>query len=375
MYGGITEEKLDKLGIYDLRRVARLCGVSSPTSKRRDVLINEILRIQAGELKPIFNNKIGRPVKSFGEDSDLKASLVIRGDKELEEHIKPEKIDESFLVLEQDFSQDDLPVNANTVEFKGILRKTQQGNFYALSTMKLKTKTYVLFDEDDVEEHNLLEGDLIHGTAFVYPNKGYAKIKEINEVNGIKNSENKYDLDFEPIIPNVVLEQPDFKAGQTKVCMCDNLVKQIEFISSRTAKFTSQGYKCVVLALEISIETKLRLDRISGLTQVVSLLDDTSKFSFDKINDFLNHANSLFYHNNNVIVFVLDALGIFSILDTVYQSKMGIHNEKTSLYIRKLLANSKTSKNGSISTYCLYSEDEGEINQREVNMLQKYSIS
>ena len=55
-------EILEKNSIHELREIARTIGVKSPTNKRKDVLIDAILKIRKNEAKPEFNNnKVGRP--------------------------------------------------------------------------------------------------------------------------------------------------------------------------------------------------------------------------------------------------------------------------------------------------------------------------
>jgi len=63
----MTEKELNEYSIFALREVARRVGVSSPTSKKKDQLIKEILEINSGERKPqTEKNKQGRPPKNFG---------------------------------------------------------------------------------------------------------------------------------------------------------------------------------------------------------------------------------------------------------------------------------------------------------------------
>ena len=349
MYNGITEEKLEKLGIYDLRRVARHCGVSSPTSKRRDVLITEILKIQSGELKPVFNNKIGRPVKTMGEEGDLQTNLIINGDKELEAYVKPQSQDDSYLVLDQNYIEGEMPLSTNIIEFKGIINKTKQNNYYVISQLKLKENKIVIIDEATMNKFNLIQGDLIHGIAYLYVNKGYARVKEISEINDAPPSENKYNLDFVPVIPSVVLDAPDFKMGNSKVHICQNLDDQIKYIQQKSKEYMQKG-----------------------ITQIISYMDETSQFSVERMQDALNYTNSLFYHGKNVVMFVLNIISQISIFDTYFVDRPVMYSDKTNLSIRKILANSKASTEGSISTICLLSQDDVELKPDEVQMLQRY---
>lgn len=65
----MLEKKLNEYNIFALRDLARKTGVSSPTSKKKEQLIKEILEITSGEKKPIESKtKQGRPPKMFGYD-------------------------------------------------------------------------------------------------------------------------------------------------------------------------------------------------------------------------------------------------------------------------------------------------------------------
>ena len=65
----MIEEQLNELSIFSLRELARRTGVSSPTSKKKQQLIDDILAINNGIKKPhIPKTKQGRPPKTFGYD-------------------------------------------------------------------------------------------------------------------------------------------------------------------------------------------------------------------------------------------------------------------------------------------------------------------
>ena len=49
-----------KVNIHYLRAYAREIGVKSPTSYKKDVLIQKIKQVESGEIEPFFS-KIGRP--------------------------------------------------------------------------------------------------------------------------------------------------------------------------------------------------------------------------------------------------------------------------------------------------------------------------
>ena len=60
------EKRLNELNIFALRDFARHTGVKSPTSKKKEQLIKEIIEITSGEKQPNVNkSKQGRPPKVF----------------------------------------------------------------------------------------------------------------------------------------------------------------------------------------------------------------------------------------------------------------------------------------------------------------------
>lgn len=368
MNNRITKEELNKLGIYDLRDVARKKGVRSPASKRKDQLITEIIDIQNGVQQPIFNNKFGRPTKARLTKTDILVEFDYNNDTELQEYLRPNKNNDYF-VFEQNYDDNNLALMGEPINFKGILRKTEQGAYYALDSSKLSCTTCILFDEKIIETYKLIEGDYVGGTANLYANKNLAKVTNVDKVNNNSPFNNVLNLQQQNVIKDIILDYPDFKQGKFKLLSFDKLSTTLEFISNKAKEYTNKGYKCVVLGLEISIETKLKLDLIDGITDVVSLLDDTCKVSKDKLLDFINYTNSLYNRNCNVVAFVIDFLNIYNILDMLNQSSQTSHNQDTELMIRKIIANNKNSKDASITTYGFYYNYQQESYKKEIERI------
>jgi len=68
---------LQELRIHELRDLARKMGVNAPTAKKKEELIEEILKIMDGDITPKFNeSKKGRPVKNNTENFDV-LSLIL----------------------------------------------------------------------------------------------------------------------------------------------------------------------------------------------------------------------------------------------------------------------------------------------------------
>ena len=85
------KEQLQQTNIYCLRNIAREVGVKSPTSLKKQRLIDEIMQILSGEKKPCNPTKTGRPVKNAIDTLDC----VTKNDLSLP--IKNEKIKKEII--------------------------------------------------------------------------------------------------------------------------------------------------------------------------------------------------------------------------------------------------------------------------------------
>lgn len=369
MKNNILNEQIEQLGIYELRTLARNMGVSSPTTKRRDVLISEIKEIKAGKKKPNFNNKLGRPVKVHTSQDSLLTKIMV-SDAELEAKINQSmpKNTSNALVFAQNLGKDaDVPVNYILINVSGVVRKTDNGTFYVLNYSKISQTIYIMIDEDDVINNKIIEGDYIVGYAYYNARQNFGKVKSFETINGENPAYNKYNFDTDLIIPNRVLEKPNFKYGQCKLEKTKGIDDALEFISKKVKEFRALNIKCMAVALASSIETKLKLDRIPGLINIVSTYEDTASLGKEKLVDSYSLANSLMYHNKDVVVFVLNVMGIYDVLNIANNQS----NEEVEFLIRKTLAQCKATQNGSISVYGLYYENQEEEYAQQIRNLIK----
>ena len=73
------ELEVKKLGIFELRGLAREVGVTSPTTKKREELIENILeRINKGRLDEVVVTKKGRPFKKLTVVDNLLNSMTMQ---------------------------------------------------------------------------------------------------------------------------------------------------------------------------------------------------------------------------------------------------------------------------------------------------------
>jgi len=85
-FANFNEEELYKLNIHELRDIARDIGVSSPTTKKKEELIQKTLAIVYGEEPKVIKKAgAGRPVRVKAKPSKLIYSLDNSNRAELQE--------------------------------------------------------------------------------------------------------------------------------------------------------------------------------------------------------------------------------------------------------------------------------------------------
>ncbi len=349
-----TYDELEELGIHELRTLARSVGVKSPTSKKRQVLIDEIKQIKSGQVKPQFNTHFGRPVKNHGNQDNLISKYITMGDEELESKFETAD-DDNFgkIKFEQNLKDFDGEACSKLIDVMGYVRKTQKNGYYFLNYKKIAQKIYIVIEEEDIEKYNILEGDIITGYASLNPKTNFAKLKSVIAVNGNNPLENVYDKDKDYILPQTVIDENGFKLGQSKLVCVQNRDDSINFINEKSNSLKINNAKFVALGVDISIETKLKFDRIQNLIQVTSMNEEAALFSKDTIIDAINVVNSLYYHGYNVVLFVPNLFHIYDILDEAYAGN-GKHSEEVIMLIKKLLSQCKASNDSSITIYGMY---------------------
>ena len=366
--------EIESLGIHELRTLARNLRMKSPTTKKRAELIEYIKNYKPSDVQSDkTENKMGRPVKTHSSQEDLLLRLMLNQDEELDAKINRAKPPKEFgeFVFEQDVTDPHMATMSYQInEFSGVLRKTSSDTYYFINYLKLSEKTYVLVDETHVNEHNLMVGDYIRGSAFFNEAKNVAYLKNVITVNGVFAEENKACQNKEFVLPHTLLEEPNFYMGQSKICEVENRNQAIEYIQTRVEKFNNLGIKSIVVALDISIETLLYLDRISGITKVVTTYEDWASLSKDKLIDSHNLANALFNRNNDVVVFVLDILQVYEVLNTALNSTQK-YEEEVERLIKKTVSQNRASDGASISVYSLYYSYQKEDYQNEIKYLNK----
>ena len=182
MENNLSKEALEKLGIYELRNVARQVGVYSPTRYKKEVLIDKITSIVRGEEEPyIKKTNQGRPPKQIAGLDEILSIFVpnIEQKSQFEQRFHENLFTPAFMqtikVLPDNFEN-----------FEGYL-KLLPGNYgvvFKNSYFEGNKNTYYLTPQI-LTKIGLREGDYIKGICYFIDETKPKIIKEIQFVNGV----------------------------------------------------------------------------------------------------------------------------------------------------------------------------------------------
>lgn len=158
----MKEQQLNDLSIFALRELARRVGVNSPTSKRKNELIEEIVAIKEGRQQPVVvTSRQGRPPKGFV----LNLNNILQKD-------------EKTLTLNQNIIDD----NAEKFVVSGYVEKLSNNVGFLWVKNNDKFENYFIPMSAFVVD--VLTGDFV--TAEMVKNNDGVVVKQILTVEGIE---------------------------------------------------------------------------------------------------------------------------------------------------------------------------------------------
>lgn len=331
------ELEVKKLGIFELRGLAREVGVSSPTTKKREELIENILdRIYSGQLDDVVVTKKGRPYKKLAVVDNILNSMTLQ---------------DQFVNQSRPLSYEDIlsfaqvmPVVSNVGNefgfFDGVVRKNCNSDLYMFYDNKT---SQAIFIPNELKFVELVEnGDYIECKAKrINSNQFFAtEIIKINDIEAKNYKYNKIDLG-EQIISSEFLPYDDkkvFVGRRNLVILKENFYENTSFDALNNFALKNK-YKIVYLSLNSSIEDQIKLRSIKG--QVLSTkFDDQSIQSLNKVIDCINLCENLLSRGEKILLVVPDIINVVRALDYCFinESKMYGHSMQSIILMQKLLS-------------------------------------
>lgn len=295
----MLDQNLDDMSIFALREFARRVGVASPTSKKKEQLIAEIIEIREGKREPNMNSqKHGRPPKS---NNLFEKPPVYVGNNS------------NNLVLEQRrsvFKFTDMTTVAGYVE---IL----PNNTALLWCNNNQHFDWLYIPSEVVFNSHILSGDL--ATVEVGLEDGQPCVKKVFNINGCPinkfNPKRHNYLDYKHILPNKKLEfelaehaSLNLMKGESVYFYGDNNNENTQNI----IKLLNDAKNVVKLYLNVSVAEKnvVLLDGLQRAEQFIAKITDEADYVKRVITLCNERAKRLFEAGQSVVLVVDDVASL-----------------------------------------------------------------
>ena len=329
------ENNLNEYNIFALRNLARQTGVRSPTSKKKDVLIKEILDIRSGKQTPQTDEKRqGRPPKTFGYDMSNAFDFIT------EECSAVPML--SLKQQEPSLEQDEL------VMVSGVLELVNN-NAGILWTVKNYSVEKYFVPADVMAKNNLKMGDRIVGKTTGDENqKIITSLLSVNDIPiaYLKNKRQDYSQ-IERIMLNKKLNFKDNKFKALNLLQGENYYFYGANNNYNTLALVElfEALECdnkIYINVMVAEKTKLLLKNLHCLEMYTCGAMDSVDVSRRLVTLAIERVKRILEVKENVAIFVDDLLSI-----------SGVDNETTNLVKNLVSLAGETCKHGSITLFAV----------------------
>lgn len=357
-------EIVRSLGIYELRGLARVLGIKSPTTKVREQLIENILvtLVKGKPTDPQMSRK-GRPYKKLAHLDNIVSLIANQPTTEV-----------SFETVSE-FNQE-MPVfsykGEEVADVSGVLRLGQLSSYF----IDLKNGHHVFVSQDLVKTKHLETGDFIQGTAFKINDNNQYFVKEMFYVNDEAFKDYVYleEQKIDQVLPSEFMHWDKFKIlkGGRNIFVSDEPLYIDNSLKNILSCLESENAVKIFLGLDLCFEDETFVSSkkiIKFSTQYISSADD----GFNRVLDIINMITRLANQGKNIILFIYDVGLVLSVIDQKFSS-----TEKNSLQsrilLKKLISLAEAKRDGSSTTLLATIRKDDAENQVLKNDLIRISV-
>lgn len=347
----IKSESLKKLGIYELRELARKLGVPSPTTKVRSVLENEIIEFSRKE-NSMSQTRKGRPPKSVNTQN-VEDVLDVFLPKNYSDIIliphEEKKEDPEYLQFRSDSTFKEMRQH----DITGYVRMTQNGKYY----LRAVTDSAIVatISTKIMEHYNLYLGDKVRGYVVGYEDEDFLQLQYVSLLNNqpVESERKLDDLCTEVVSSNARIEKLDIEEGGKLLFVADSLRESAEKL---IPVYTSlqNDYHVVVYAPGISFYQSSMMQKNFKGDFIYALAEDHPVVVFESVDNVKNHLDVLTRQKKKVVLFVFDLMAVkhglqeyLAILSNNMTVKEDIESTK---FCMKLINLSRVLENGASVT-------------------------
>ena len=359
MVKDFKKETLKELGIYELRELARLVGVPSPTTKKREELEDEIIIYSKRQtaIEPVLQNKKGRPPKSIKKVENV---LDVFVPKEFAEIVINRRVDNELSNYLKFCKNNQYDVIKAIV---GYVRKTLSGEYYARDN--IDSSVVAAIPVKLIGKHNLVEGDKIQGQIAKAQDEKFFHVTEIYQINEKRSDPQRvYKEVTDVVLPfNKIKGFSSAEEGGRVVFVSETYKDSVEKLKEICSKI-DKNYHFIILAPNITTYHKLLIQHEMKGEFIYTIVEDHPSLVYDAVTNCINHANVLLADNKKIIIVAFDLFRIKRGIEehlALETNKISFQEElESSRIILKLLNTSKATEGGSISIFatCMAHETE-----------------
>ncbi len=300
----MLDEELDNMSIFALREFARRVGVISPTSKKKEQLIKDIIDIREGRVQPKINtSKHGRPPKT--------------NNLNFNELPKPFLPNENYnIVLQQ-------PRNIFTftdIETVGGFVELTQNNAGLLWCYKDFNYSWIYIPSELIFTTHVLTGDyVVVGLGKVDGQQCVTKIYNINDCPLVKyDPKRKHYLDYKHIAPTkkLTFTLPEFSnlgllKGESAYFYGENNNANTQTIINLLNDV--KDVKKLYLNVSVAEKNKGFLEKLERCEMFVSYLTNSIEDGKRMIKLCIERAKRIFETGEAAVIVVDDVSSLFDV--------------------------------------------------------------
>ena len=363
----LDEYSMRQASIYELRNLAREVGVISPTTLKKEDLINKMLRILSGEEKPEMpKSKQGRPPKQL-----IKAEKEFLNKKEVEEDIFDEFKyplkdygDKEIGVLSSNRNYEDEVIYdafAYSLEEKtGYFHVMEDGFSFIFEQGRVSNvNSAILVSKNIADKFKLSDGDLVKCECKNIATNNTRFLTEVLEINGCKNfTKPKKLVDFNkffvPKEKELVFDKGNNKIykGTRNIFVGQTKDDVINFVNQVDEDIKLKNAYVLRLGLEILPEDVCRFNNSNNKECFYTEIGDSTKQNVFTIELFLQRIKCLAEQGINVIAFVEDLVKVVKFKNFLEGYSIKDIKGKSLDLLNQILISSRNFENNSITVLC-----------------------
>lgn len=338
------EDIVKSLGIYELRGLARALGIKSPTTKVRELLIEDILQtISLGKPTDPQVSRKGRPFKRLAHLDSI-VSMIAN---------KPEEREQDFEAMVA-FNQE-IPVftskSLELTKVSGVLRVGKVSAYF----IDLRSNFHVFLPEKVVKEKGLVTGDFVECEAYKINDNAQYFVKNILKINltEFEVYSPKPELEQKQVLPSMFLSSENIRVLKGGRNILIN--KEPLFLSSKIKSMLNMLEKDdavnVFLGLNLCFEDSyyaLSMPKIYGF---VTAYLQSEEVSYDRIIDVINFVTRLSSQGFNVNLIIYDIGLLLSTLKLRFkENDESVSTQEASRILKKIISLAEARAEGTTTT-------------------------